>query len=154
MLGEEYARLVPLQKDGDFTIYRRGPTFGTTFLGFNMNPGRNPDTGEPYVAPEKLEWFQNTQFRQAVAHVIDKNTIIDDVQHGLGYPQWASISPAAGDFHNPNVRRYEYDVDRANEILDGIGWTDTDGDRIREDGEGNDIEFSLVTNTATPCAKR
>ena len=154
VLGEEYARLVPLQKDGNFTIYRRGPTFGTTFLGFNMNPGRNPDTGEPYVAPEKLEWFQNTQFRQAVAHVIDKNTIIDDVQHGLGYPQWASISPAAGDFHNPNVRRYEYDVDRANEILDGIGWTDTDGDRIREDGEGNDIEFSLVTNTGNTVREK
>ena len=154
VLGEEYARLVPLQKDGNFTIYRRGPTFGTTFLGFNMNPGRNPDTGEPYVAPEKLEWFQNTQFRQAVAHVIDKNTIIDDVQHGLGYPQWASISPAAGDFHNPNVRRYEYDVDRANEILDGIGWTDTDGDGIREDGEGNDIEFSLVTNTGNTVREK
>ena len=154
VIGEEYARLVPLQKDGDFTIYRRGPTFGTTFLGFNMNPGRNPDTGEPYVAPEKLEWFQNTQFRQAVAHVIDKNTIIDDVQHGLGYPQWASISPAAGDFHNPNVRRYEYDVDRANEILDGIGWTDTDGDGIREDGEGNDIEFSLVTNTGNTVREK
>ena len=27
----------------------RGPTFGTTFLVFNMNPGKNPDTGEPYV---------------------------------------------------------------------------------------------------------
>ena len=154
VLGEEYARLVPLQKDGSFTIYRRGPTFGTTFLGFNMNPGRNPDTGEPYVAPEKLEWFQNTQFRQAVAHVIDKETIIDDVQHGLGYPQWASISPAAGDFHNPNVRRYEYDVDRANEILDGIGWTDTDADGIREDGEGNDIEFSLVTNTGNTVREK
>ena len=154
VLGEEYARLVPLQKDGNFTIYRRGPTFGTTFLGFNMNPGRNPDTGEPYVAPEKLEWFLNTQFRQAVAHVIDKNTIIDDVQHGLGYPQWASISPAAGDFHNPNVRRYEYDVDRANEILDGIGWTDTDADGIREDGEGNDIEFSLVTNTGNTVREK
>ena len=154
VLGEEYARLEPLQKDGNFTIYRRGPTFGTTFLGFNMNPGRNPDTGEPYVAPEKLEWFQNTQFRQAVAHVIDKETIIDDVQHGLGYPQWASISPAAGDFHNPNVRRYEYDVDRANEILDGIGWTDTDADGIREDGEGNDIEFSLVTNTGNTVREK
>ena len=154
VLGEEYARLEPLQEEGSFTIYRRGPAFGTTFLGFNMNPGRNPDTGEPYVAPEKLEWFKNTQFRQAVAHVIDKDTIIDDVQHGLGYPQWASISPAAGDFHNPNVRRYEYDVDRANEILDGIGWTDTDGDGIREDGEGNDIEFSLVTNTGNTVREK
>ena len=95
----------------------------------------------------KLEWFQNKQFRQAVAHTIDKSAIIDDVQHGLGYPQWSSISPATGDFHNPNVRRYEYDLDTANAILDSLGWTDSDGDGIREDSEGNPIEFSLVTNT-------
>ena len=146
VLGEEYAELEPLQEEGNFTIHRRGPGFGTTFLGFNVNPGADPETGEPYVAGEKLEWFGNVQFRQAVAHSIDKDTIIAEVQHGLGYPQWSSVSPAAGDFHNPDVRRYEYDLDRANEILDGLGWTDTDGDGTREDGDGNEIEFTLVTN--------
>ena len=147
VLGEELEELEPLQEEGNFTIYKRGPAFGTTFLGFNMNPGKNQDTGELYLAPEKLEWFRNKQFRQAVAHSIDKDAIINGVQHGIGYPQWASISPAAGDFHNSNVRKYEYDVDRANEILDGLGWTDTDGNGIREDGEGNELGFSLVTNT-------
>ena len=147
VLGEELPKLEPLQEEGNFTIYKRGPNFGTTFLGFNMNPGQDPDTGEPYLPPQKLEWFQNKEFRQAVAHVIDKERIIDEAQHGVGYAQWSSISPATGDFHNPDVRRYEYDLDRANEILDGIGWVDTDGDGVREDGEGNDIEFSLVTNT-------
>ena len=146
VLGEELAELEPLQQDGNFTIHRRGPAFGTTFMGFNMNPGMSADTGEPYIAPEKLNWFNNTEFRQAVAHTIDKDTIIDSVQHGEGYPQWSSISPAAGDFHNPDVRKYEFDLERANEILDGIGWTDTNGDGIREDDEGNEIAFSLVTN--------
>ena len=112
-----------------------------------MNPGRNPETGQLYLAPEKLEWFRNTQFRQAVAHSIDKSTIINDIQHGFGYPQWASVGPAAGDFHNPNVRRYEYDLAKANAILDGLGWVDTDGNGIREDGAGNEIAFRLVTNT-------
>ena len=153
VLGEEFADLELLQEEGNFTIHKRGPAFGTTFLGFNMNPGVDSD-GEPYLAPEKLEWFRNKEFRQAVAHVIDKDTIIEDVQHGLGYPQWSSISPAAGDFHNPNVRRYEYDIDKANEILDGIGWTDTDGDGIREDSEGNAIEFSLVTNSGNSVRER
>ena len=149
VLGEELARLEPLQEEGNFAIYRRGPAFGTTFLGLNMNPGKDPGTGELYVAPEKLEWFSNKQFRQALAHSIDKDTIISDVQHGLGYPQWASISPAAGDFHNPNVLRYEYDPDKARQILDGMGWMDTDGDGVREDDKGNEIEFSLVTNSGT-----
>ena len=152
--GEEYARLEPLQEEGNFTIHRRGPAFGTTFMGFNMNPGSAPDSGEPYVAREKLRWFQNVQFRQAVAHSIDKQRIIEEVQHGLAYSQWASISPAAGDFHNPNVRLYEYDLDRANEILDDLGWTDTNGDGIREDDQGNEIAFSLVTNTGNTVRGR
>ncbi len=146
VLGEDLAQLEPLQDEENFTIYRRGPAFGTTFLGFNMNPGSNPDTGELYIDPVKREWFSSKEFRQAVAHSIDKDRIIDEVQYGAAYPQWASISPAAGSFHNPDVRKYEYDLDKANEILDGLGWTDTDGDGIREDGEGNKIEFIVATN--------
>ena len=97
---------------------------------------------------------RNKYFRQAVAHTIDKDTIIADVLYGAGYPQWSSISPATGDFHNPNVRRYEYDIARANEILDSIGWVDSDGDGIREDKDGNKIEFSLVTNAGNSVRDR
>ena len=154
VLGEELARLEPLQEEGDFTIFKQGPAFGTTMFSFNMNPGNNPETGQPHVAPEKLEWFSNKQFRQAMAHVVDKDTIINDVQEGLGYPQWAAISPAAGDFHNPDVRQYEYSIDMANEILNGLGWKDNDGDGIREDGNGNRIEFTLVTNRGNSVRQR
>ena len=139
MLGEEFAELEPLQAEGNFTVYKQGPGFGSTLLAFNMNPNA--------VVPEKLTWFQNTQFRQAVAHSIDKDRIIDEVQHGLGYPQWSSVSPAAGDFHNPDVHRYEYDIVEANRILDELGWMDTNGDGIREDNKDNPITFSLATNT-------
>ena len=138
VLGEEFAELEPLQAQHNFTIHRRGPGFGSQFLTFNANPDA--------VSPPKLTWFQNTQFRQAVAHVVDKDRIIDDVQHGLGYPQWSSVSPASGDFHNPDVRRYAYSIAEANRILDELGWLDTDGDGTREDDEGNPIAFSLVTN--------
>ena len=147
VLGEEYAQLEPLQEEGNFTIHRRGPGFGTTFLAFNVNPGVSADTGQPYLAAGKRDWFGNVEFRRAVAHSVDKDAIIDGVQHGLGYPQWSSVSPAAGDFHNPDVTTYPYDLDKANEILDSLGWTDTDGDGIREDSNGNAIEFRLVTNT-------
>ncbi len=146
VLGEEYEHLRPFEAEGNFTIYRRGPGFGTSFLTFNLNPGANAETGTPFVAPGKLAWFQNVKFRQAVAHSVDKSAIVAEIQHGLGYPQWASISPAAGDFHNNDVPRFDYDVARANEILDELGWVDTNGDGIREDQDGNTIEFTLATN--------
>ena len=147
VLGEEFAALNPLQQAGHFTIYSRGPSFGATFLAFNMNPGSDAETGEPYLAPEKLRWFENTRFRQAVAHAVDKAEIISDVQYGLGHPQWSFIGPAAGDFHNPNVQQYEYDIEKANAILDGLGWVDSDRDGIREDYAGNNIRFTLSTNS-------
>ena len=144
--GKEFAELYPLQQEENFTIHRRGPAFGTTFLVFNQNAGTNPETGEPYVAAEKLAWFTNTQFRQAIAHAIDRDTLIEEVFDGLGYPQWASISPSAGNFHNPDVRQYPYDVAEANRLLDDLGWVDQDGDGFREDADGNAIVFTAATN--------
>lgn len=145
VLGEEYALLEPLQAAEDFTLHRRGPGFGTTFLAFNQNPGSNDD-GQPFVDPTKLHWFANVDFRRAVAHTLNKAAMIDGVQHGQGYAQWSPVSPAAGDFHHPDVRRYPYDLDKANDLLDDLGWVDTDGDGIREDDLGNPISFTLVTN--------
>ena len=153
VLGEEHPVLEPLQEEGNFTIHRRGPGFGTTFLTFNVNPGKNPD-GDSYVRSEVRAWFNTREFRQAVAHSVDRDAIIEETLGGLGYPQWSSISPAAGDFHNPNIPRYEYDLDAANELLDGLGWTDTDGDGIREDSEGNPIAFTLVTNESNSVRER
>ncbi len=132
VLGEEYPVLEPLQEEGNFTIHRRGPGFGTTFLTFNVHPGTNPD-GEVYVRPEARAWFETREFRQAVAHSVDRDAIIEETLGGLGYPQWSSISPASGDFHNPDIPRYEYDLDAANELLDGLGWK---GHRWRRDPRG------------------
>ena len=154
VLGEEYATLKGMEEAGNFTIHRRGPGFGTTFLTFNQNPGMNPETGSPLVPPEKLAWFQNVEFRRAVAHSVDKATVVEEVYEGLAYPQWAPVSPAAGDFHNSDISRYEYNPAEANAILDGLGWTDTDGDGIREDGDGNPIEFELITNTGNSVRGR
>ena len=153
--GKEFAALEPLQEEENFTIYRRGPDFGTTFLAFNMNAGVNPETGEPYVAPEKLAWFRNTEFRRAVSYAIDREAIIEKAFDGLGYPQWASISPAAGDFHNPEVRRFPHDPDKAKSILDSLGWRDR-GRRRRARGRARQPDRipDGDQQATTPCALR
>ena len=144
--GADFKELKTLGETNNFTIHNRGPGFGTTFLAFNVNPGVNSESNVPYLDADKLSWFSNKEFRQAVAHTVNKAKIIDEIQHGLAYPQWSSVSPSAGDFHNPNVQQYEYDLDKASQMLDCLGWVDTDEDGVREDDEGNPIEFSLVTN--------
>ncbi len=144
--GEDFPILKPQERKGNFTIYNTGPAFGTNFLLFNQNQGRNPQTGQPYIEPYKLKWFTNVTFRRAVAHAIDKESIINIVMNGLGFPQDSAMSPSSGFFHNPNVRKYEYSIDEAKVLLKAIGIYDRDGDGKAEDSEGNKVEFNLFTN--------
>jgi len=144
--GMDYPFVKPLEQKKNFTIYNLGPDTGSQFLFFNQNRGDHPKTGEPFVAAHKLAWFTDLQFRKAVAHAIDKQKLIEIVKNGFGYPQFSSMGPAAGFFHNPDVIKFDYDLKKAKEILEEAGYKDRNGDGIIDDKEGNSIKFNLFTN--------
>ncbi len=74
----------------------------------------------------------NTEFRRAIAHVVDREWVIRDVLNGYGYPMHTPIPiPALKAYHNPAARVYEYNPDEAKEVLDAAGFTvGADGWRI------------------------
>jgi len=146
MRGSDYPTMKPQEKQGNYTVYRVGPSYGTNFIAFNQNGDVNPATGKTYADPVKLKWFTNLAFRQAVAHAIDKRSIIDIVFNGLGYPQDSSMSPSEGYFFSDAVRKYDYDISKAKEILKEAGFEDRNGDGVVEDPDGHPVEFSLLTN--------
>lgn len=57
------------------------------------------------------------------------------------------MSPSAGYFYNPDVKKYDYSFEKAKALLKEAGFFDQDNDGIIEDAQGNDIEFSLFTNS-------
>lgn len=144
--GEDYAILKPQEEKGNFTVFNTGPAFGTNFLVFNQNTSINAKTGKHYISEDKLRWFTNPKFRKAVAFAVDKQSIIDIVMNGLGFPQYSSMSPSAGYFYNPDVKKYEYNIKKAKALLKEIGIYDRDNDGLAEDDKGNRIEFNLFTN--------
>ncbi len=146
--GMDFPLLKPREKSGNFTIYDAGPDFGSNFIAFNLNPGVNPQTKKPFVDPQKLSWFNNVEFRRAVAHALDKKKMIEIVQNGFGYPQDSSMSPSAGFFYNPHVEVYDYDLSKARDILHNAGFIDRDHDGFVEDKEGHRVEFNLYTNAS------
>jgi peptide/nickel transport system substrate-binding protein len=83
--------------------------------------------------------------RLAIAHAIDKQQIINVAY--LGYAEAAStiIPTSMKDWHNSDVVDVPYDIEEANAILDAAGYIDTDGDGIREDQEGNPLEYRLYS---------
>lgn len=147
--GSDYPLLKPEEKSNNFTIYDTGASFGSNFLVFNQNTSINAKTGKTYEDKNKLSWFLDKDFRKAVAHAIDKKKIIEILMNGLGYEQDSSMSPSSGYFYNPNVYKYEYNIDEAKRILKQAGFVDRNNDGVIEDKNGNKVEFNLYTNSGS-----
>ncbi|RSK55262.1 ABC transporter substrate-binding protein [Bacillus canaveralius] len=93
---------------------------------------------------QNLEQFQDKRVRQAIAHAIDRQNIIDTVLKGYGTIANAGIAPALKEYYTDDVPRFDYEPERAKELLAESGWTDTNGDGIVEkDGKPFEIEFEI-----------
>jgi peptide/nickel transport system substrate-binding protein len=128
--------LTPIQftKQTDTPFFKKNfqkfryPVPAYTYLGFNL----------------KHPFFKDKRVRQAIAHATDKNEIIDVVLFGLGKPATGPYVPNAW-YYNPDVKNYEYDIEKAKALLNEAGWRDTDKDGIL-DKDGNPFEFTILTN--------
>lgn len=81
------------------------------------------------------EIMQDAAVRQAICMGIDKEGFVDVLLNGKGEPAEGPF-PASFTFGDSTVKADAYDPDGARKILEEAGWTDTDGDGIREkDGQ-------------------
>lgn len=99
------------------------------------------DTADPVV--------HDLAFRQAMAHAIDRDQIVDRVYQGTA-TTWHSIllpSPNGSWVTDiPEELRFNYDPEQAKTLLDGAGIVDTNGDGNRE-YEGEEINLEMLTIT-------
>ncbi|MGB5772320.1 MAG: ABC transporter substrate-binding protein [Crocosphaera sp.] len=139
----EYFSLLKQEENrGNFTIYNGGAAYGTVFISFNLNRGKRD--GQALVDPIKSDWFNNVNFRKAVAYGIDRPRIINNIYRGLGSPQNTQIS-VQSPYYNKSVKGYDYDPEKAKKLLLQEGFTyNSNGELI--DKKGNSVEFNLITN--------
>jgi peptide/nickel transport system substrate-binding protein len=81
--------------------------------------------------------------RLAIAYAIDKQQIVNVAYLGYAEPASVIIPTSMGDWHNSDVVDIPFDPEEGNRILDEAGYVDSDGDGIREDQEGNPLEYRL-----------
>ena len=81
--------------------------------------------------------LRDRNVRLAMAHATDKQKLIDLILLGLGTPGLTLIPDGLGVWYNDSLKDYEYDVTKANQILDDAGYKDTNGDGIREMPDGS-----------------
>ena len=149
MMGVRQSDVAMLERDKekyDFRIVNLGTDMGQNFFWFNLNPGKNKK-GQSFVAPHKRKWFEDVRWRKAMAHAVDREGISQTVYNGMAEPQYGPETPANKLWYNPNLVRYDYNIDKSRALLDEMGLIDRDSDGIREDEEGNSVEFTMLTNT-------
>ncbi len=83
--------------------------------------------------------------REAVAFAVDKERINNQILNGAAVVANSSITPQAW-FYNDAVEPTTFDPDQARQILEDGGWTDSDGDGVREK-DGLQAKIELCTTT-------
>lgn len=145
ILPDEYATFYDGLDEGRYQMWSLGPALGTEFFWFNLKTGSN-DQGDPYCNPAKQAWFLEADFRRACALAVDREGLSELLYAGRATPAVGMENESNRFWFNRDATHYGYDPERAQELLEGLGMTDRDGDGIREDARGNPIRFTMITN--------
>ncbi len=105
-----------LEADPNYVV-QRAPGTGYNYLGFNTRVGALSDV----------------RVRQAVSYLINREGIVANVLNGIGQPGVGPVSMSLPWF-NENVQRYEFSLEKAQELLAEAGY------------EPGEISLRLYTN--------
>jgi peptide/nickel transport system substrate-binding protein len=107
-----------------------------TYLGFNLKDPR----------------FSDKRVRQAFAHAINKQELIDGVRMGLGRDATGPYKPGTW-VYNPEVTRFAYDLERARALLAEVGWKTRNAEGLLVK-DGQPFTFTLLTNQGNDERKK
>ncbi len=102
--------------------------------------------------PRVRELFQARDFRIAISHAANRDQMRQQLLNGAGRNTQASPPPTTPYYCAKLAEAYlEYDPDKANALLDGLGYTerDSDGYRLWKDGSGERLSFVNYKNGTT-----
>jgi peptide/nickel transport system substrate-binding protein len=102
--------------------------------------------GERSSIKTKHPLFQDAAFRQAMALLVDRATVAEEL-YGPGGQATANFLNAPEKFRSKNTK-WEFSVDKANKLLDEAGYKrGADGFRVGKDGKRIKLVFQTSTNS-------
>lgn len=97
---------------------------------------------------QKTPYFSDVRVRQAMSWAFDYKELLETICHGLYQPCRGPFHPTNWAFPKDAPEPYHQDLDKAEELLDAAGWTDSDGDGIRDkEINGRLVPFEFTLNT-------
>ena len=93
--------------------------------------------------PQGSPFFQDARVRRALLLALDRQALIDDALNGQGIVADGPIR-SWNWAYDQDLPPAPYDLAQAETLLDEAGWSDSDGDGIR-DKQGRPLQFTLLT---------
>jgi peptide/nickel transport system substrate-binding protein len=134
---EDIAALRRLRDQGAVQLADVGIGVDPNALWFNLTPGAAAQKAKPYLG--------RTEFRQAIAHAVDRDAIVNTVYLGAAVPVHGPVTPGNRTWYSDAAPKYPHDIARAKALLAGIGLTDRNGDGMLDDAAGRPARFSILT---------
>ncbi|HKB17179.1 MAG TPA: ABC transporter substrate-binding protein [Planctomycetota bacterium] len=130
----------PILETGDYRILRRGMR-ALEYVAWN---NRNP-------------LFSDRDVRRALTMAIDRGQLLETLCSAggvvYGQPAIGTVAPLLCKAYASDVLPLPFNPAAAAALLDARGWTDSDGDGVREKA-GKRFSFTLITNTGSPRRRR
>jgi peptide/nickel transport system substrate-binding protein len=118
----------------------RGAVAGPGYPGGPEGPGASTDA------------LADPAFRDALGYAIDHQALVDRVLDGHGEPGLGPVAPSdTGNYTGlPGVAR-TFDLEAAKSKLEAAGYTDSNGDGMREDKSGKALNLDVVIDGSNPA---
>jgi peptide/nickel transport system substrate-binding protein len=125
-------------RDIDATVIEGyGGAASSQFIVFNWN-----NASDPWL--ERV--FRNADFRRAMYHLVDRDAIIDLVYSGAAQAMHSGIYLPNAFWLDESTPRYDYDPERAQQLLARAGFSRRNAQGILVDDSGRTLSFRLATN--------
>jgi peptide/nickel transport system substrate-binding protein len=144
-LDDQAELLLKLEQEGVVE-----PVFVTGTVWEHVDFGIN--VVEEYDRPD---FFEDVRVRQAVAHCLDRQSVVDTILYGRSIVIDTYIPPEHPLYAGDRLTSYAYDPQAGMDLLEEVGWVDSDDDGVREASgvegvpDGTLLEFKWQSTTAS-----
>lgn len=129
-------------------------SYGTNVERIEMNltnPSPDLPEGERSTVAHPHPFLTDARVREALSISIDRQLLVD-VGYGPAGQPTCNLVPAPALYASDNTGCLTQDLDRAMALLEEAGFTDTDGDGVRENADG--VRLSVLYQTSTNAVRQ
>jgi len=128
--------------------------FGSNVERIEMNltdPSADLPEGERSTTMHPHPFLSDPRVREALSIAIDRQTLVD-VGYGPAGQPTCNLVPAPAIYASDNTACLTQDLPRAMALLEEAGFTDADGDGVRENADG--VRLSVLYQTTTNAVRQ